>query len=209
MGAAVQPGRQDDQVMTRCPAPHEAGLARDGYCPICGLAVASAGAAPAGCAGCGAARTGDAFCERCGHEHDTGTDPAASTRPARWIAVVAADRRQFDALGGPARGFEFPALPEQRIRLGADLIRIGHVANATDPEIEIDLCGPPPDPGVSRQHAELLRQRDGSWAVRDAGSTNGTFVGGHRLVPGAVMPLAAGDRIRVGLWTRITVAPHA
>src|SRR5689334_22054419 len=34
---------------------------------------------------------------------------------------------------------------------------------------------------VSRVHAELQRQPDGSWCVRDRGSTNGTFVDGERI----------------------------
>jgi FHA domain len=201
---ARRPGRAG-LTMAACPFPHDAGAGRDGYCPICGLAVADPGADAVSCAGCGSARTGGAFCERCGHPHEIGPAPDASRRPTRWVAVVDADRRQFEAFGGPARGFDFPVVPEWRIELGPDVVRIGHAAGATDGAPDVDLCGPPPDPGVSRQHAELLRQPDGSWAVRDAGSTNGTFVGRHRLVPGAVMPLAAGDRIRLGLWTRITL----
>ncbi len=187
--------------MTVCPYPHDVDAGHDGYCPSCGLAVHAAGC----CAGCGAARTGGAFCEHCGHHHDVESEPPTARRPARWAVVVAADRRQFDAFGGADRGFEFPVLPERCIELGTDVVRIGQAAEVPDGGPEVDLAGPPPDPGVSRQHAELLRQPDGSWALRDAGSTNGTFVGRHRLVPGAVLPLAAGDRIRVGLWTRITI----
>jgi hypothetical protein len=163
---------------------------------------------PSRCAGCGEQRTGGAFCEHCGHQHDhryAATGPVTGQPAAHWVAVVAADRRQFEAFGGNTRGFEFPTLPERRIELCAELMRIGQAADPDEPCPEVDLGGPPPDPGVSRQHAELLRQPDGSWAVRDAGSTNGTFVGRHRLVPGAVMPLTEGDRIRLGLWTRITI----
>lgn len=190
--------------MTDCPYPHEPGTGHDGYCPVCGLAVHPVGVDPSRCAGCGGPRTGDAFCEHCGHQH-VEPGPATGRRPARWAVLVAADRRQFEAFGGDTRGFEFPVLPERRIELCAEVVRIGQAADAGEPGPQVDLAGPPPDPGVSRQHAELLRQPDGSWAVCDAGSTNGTFVGRHRLVPGAVMPLAVGDRIRLGLWTRITI----
>ena len=34
---------------------------------------------------------------------------------------------------------------------------------------------------VSRVHVELNRQPDGSWRVRDLGSTNGTFIDGERI----------------------------
>ena len=119
--------------------------------------------------------------------------------------MVSADRRQFDALNGGERGFEFRPPPDREIELTSDLVRIGNAADDTDVPPEVDLGGPLADPGVSRQHAELLRQPGGSWAVRDIGSTNGTFVGRHRLASGAVTPLADGDRIRLGLWTRITL----
>ncbi len=188
--------------MTGCPYPHDAGAEGDGYCPVCGLSI---GAHDGRCLGCGAARAGGAFCEHCGHHHDIEPGLTAPRPGARWVAVVAADRRQFEAFAGAARGFEFPALPERHVELCSDVVRIGHTMGAPEAAPEVDLSGPPPDPGVSRMHAELLRQPDSSWAVRDAGSTNGTFVGRHRLVPGAVMPLAPGDRIRLGLWTCITV----
>lgn len=189
--------------MSGCPHPHRADTTGDGYCPVCGLAVPTARAGI--CAGCGAARTGGAFCEHCGQPHDTAPAAAEPAPPTRWVVVVAADRRQFDAFSGADRGFDFPDLPARRVELDADVVRIGQTANGAPDRPEVDLCGPPADPGVSRQHAELLRQPDGSWAVRDAGSTNGTFVGRHRLVPGAVMPLTPGDRIRLGLWTCLTL----
>jgi len=49
-------------------------------------------------------------------------------------------------------------------------------------------------PQVSRWHARLAR-RDGRWVLEDLGSTNGTFVGGRRIVVTEVM---AGDIIRIG-----------
>lgn len=50
-------------------------------------------------------------------------------------------------------------------------------------------------PTVSRHHAEIMR-RDGGYAVRDLGSTNGTFVNGQRA--SGWVPLAMGDVIQVG-----------
>ena len=50
------------------------------------------------------------------------------------------------------------------------------------------------DPSVSRNHA-LLDVREGNLVVRDAGSTNGTFVNGERVQLRALRP---GDRVAFG-----------
>lgn len=54
------------------------------------------------------------------------------------------------------------------------------------------------DPGISRQHAEIRITHDGPHlvgSIRDLGSTNGTFVEGHRITS---QRLADGDRVTVG-----------
>ncbi len=48
---------------------------------------------------------------------------------------------------------------------------------------------------VSRHHAQLLREADGSWWAVDLGSTNGTFVNEQRVQR---QPLADGDQVRFG-----------
>lgn len=56
-------------------------------------------------------------------------------------------------------------------------------------------CGVPlRDPGVSRHHATLLPDR-GEYVLRDAGSSNGTYVNGARI---SETPIHAGDQIRLG-----------
>ncbi len=52
-----------------------------------------------------------------------------------------------------------------------------------------------PDQAISRQHAEFS-YRDGQWAVRDLGSSNGTFVNETRI--GESVLLASGDQVRCG-----------
>ena len=98
---------------------------------------------------------------------------------AAWTAVVSADRAYYDsvhAAGGPdAAGIEFPAYsPQRRFPLDRAEIRIGRHSASSGISPEIDLSVPPADPGVSRLHAVLLRAADGSWAVVDPGSANGT-----------------------------------
>jgi DNA-binding winged helix-turn-helix (wHTH) protein len=49
---------------------------------------------------------------------------------------------------------------------------------------------------VSRSHAELSRTDDGTWQIRDLGSTNGTLVNEVRITD--VTPLRPADRLRFG-----------
>ena len=60
---------------------------------------------------------------------------------------------------------------------------------------------------MSREHARLLAQPDGSWAVADEGSTNGTYLnGGTEQIPtNQQTPLTDGDRVHLGVWTAITL----
>jgi pSer/pThr/pTyr-binding forkhead associated (FHA) protein len=54
----------------------------------------------------------------------------------------------------------------------------------------------PEERGLSRRHAELRRQADGSWLLCDLGSSNGTWIGEERLE--GCRPLREGDMIRLG-----------
>ncbi|HSJ57424.1 MAG TPA: FHA domain-containing protein [Anaerolineae bacterium] len=51
------------------------------------------------------------------------------------------------------------------------------------------------DSQASRQHAEITRSGD-QYFIRDAGSTNGTFVNGQRVT--GTQPLRPGDEVRIG-----------
>jgi HD-GYP domain-containing protein (c-di-GMP phosphodiesterase class II) len=64
---------------------------------------------------------------------------------------------------------------------------------------------------ISRRHARL-RRRGESWAVEDLHSSNGTFVNGERLLPGAWRQLDDGDELELAstlLVFRSLVAPGA
>jgi serine/threonine protein kinase len=132
--------------------------------------------------------------------------PAAGT----WTAVVAADRAYYDSVQAVNDQDEplmsFPGqLPERRFRLSGTEVRIGRRSVSRHIEPEIDLTGPPTDPGVSRLHAVLIAGPDRGWSVVDSGSPNGIRVNGKDVPPGKTVPLREGDRIHLGAWTVITI----
>ncbi|WP_328400505.1 FHA domain-containing protein [Streptomyces sp. NBC_00390] len=132
--------------------------------------------------------------------------------PAGWTAVIGPDRDYFLAMmqrsGPEATGLNLPAYsPEQHLPLTGNQITIGRRRHSTGESPDIDLSVPPEDPGVSHQHAVLVQQPDGSWAVVDQNSTNGTTLNGAEdpIQPYVPVPLNDGDRVHVGAWTTITV----
>lgn len=132
--------------------------------------------------------------------------------PAGWTVVVAPDREYFMAMmqrsGPDATGLNLPAYsPEQQLPLSGNQVTIGRRRHSTGEAPDIDLSVPPEDPGVSHQHAVLVQQPDGSWAVVDQNSTNGTTLNGAEdpIQPYVPVPLNDGDRVHVGAWTTITI----
>jgi hypothetical protein len=173
------------------------------------------------CPRCGTAKSGQ-FCEACGFNFGTGlsapTGPSVSpTKPAItssavsvvWTAVVSSDRDYYEsvrAASDPDAAGPFPDYcAERQFRLVGSHMRIGRRSVTRDLEPEIDLADPPADPGISRLHAVLIAARDGTWAVLDPGSANGTLLNGREIGIGDLATLHDGDRINLGAWTAITV----
>ncbi len=131
--------------------------------------------------------------------------------PAAWSVVVTADRAYYDTVtvsGAPdAASVPFPAYcPERRFPLTGQEMRIGRRSASRGLTPEIDLTGPPLDPGISRLHAVLIARPGLGWAVIDPGSENGTLVNGQEIETGVPVSLHDGDRIHLGAWTVITVS---
>jgi hypothetical protein len=140
----------------------------------------------------------------------TGQSAPGQSWAGTWLAVVSADRAYFDTVvavdAKPAEPISFPeGLPERRIPLAGDEVRIGRRSSTLKVDPEIDLYGPPRDPGVSRQHAKLVPAADGSWSVVDLGTDNGICVNGRDVPAGDTVPLRPGDEIHLGAWTKITI----
>ncbi len=126
---------------------------------------------------------------------------------ASWFVVVRADRALYEAR--EVTHVRFPVgTPDRTVALTGDEVTIGRRSDSLGTAPAIDLAGPPEDGGVSHRHASLVRADDGTWALVDHGSTNGTWLNDatEPLTPGEAAPLVDGDRFAVGLWTRIEIA---
>jgi hypothetical protein len=142
--------------------------------------------------------------------HGTGSVPRwPAGQATTWSVVVSADRAYYDqvrTVSGPdAESIVFPGYcAERQFTLSGGEMRIGRHSTSRGIYPEIDLTGPPTDPGVSRLHAVLVARADG-WSVLDPGSANGTQVNGAEIPQNEEVPLRDGDRINVGAWTALSV----
>ncbi len=209
---------------TRCPAGHLS--SQTDYCDVCGARMSGPPAVleatpevPSGeepgtpaagefpCPRCGAPNTAaDRFCEGCGLNFES---PSALqlAPPSGWEATVVADRGYYER--ADSGDIEFPAsCPERRIALRGDQVSIGRRSASRAISPDIDLFGPPQDIGVSHEHALLTLGAEGTWALLDRGSTNGTFVNEDESPIPVDRPvtLRDGDRIHLGAWTTITLS---
>lgn len=207
-----------------CPKGHSS--SEDDFCSECGAKITGANAgnngiasAPTLCPDCQAPRAHDAgeFCEVCGYNFRTGTHgdvafaqasmpaPVAVETPVE-IAAAPAGRWSIIASVDPSlREDGSPEPPEQApstfaIGKGENLIGRHSRARGIEPEIALDF-----DDAVSHRHAIVSRLGDGSLAVRDIGSANGTRLNGQDLQPLTDMALKDGDALTLGHWTRLVV----
>jgi hypothetical protein len=145
---------------------------------------------------------------------DPGADPAADPAPgppadpatalpaapaaAGWEVTVEVDP-SLDVDPDPAT----PAPTDAASRVfPVDLAEmlVGRRDDRHDIRPEIPLQ----DPAVSRRHAKLFRGADGGLAILDLASANGTAINGVQIPAGERRPVADGDVITLGRWTKLT-----
>jgi hypothetical protein len=213
-----------------CPKQHES--TEPDYCSECGARIegapAEAGSAapaafalPESCPECGAAReqTEVVFCEICGYNFATGARgevpampppqnvPAASApiapaaaqasaTPTQWAIEVSVDPAMHEpGSPDPPPGFAAFTVP---LQTGSSLIGRRSAARAILPEIDLSH-----DTAVSHRHALLEINPAGSAFLRDIGAANGTKLNGKAMEQLKDYPLAAGDAITLGHWSRL------
>ena len=81
----------------------------------------------------------------------------------------------------------------------ADSLTIGRRDPVTGIQPSVDLTGLDQERSVSRRHAKLERRGRRLYLVEDLGTTNGTFVNGERISPGAPVEVESGALLRFGL----------
>jgi hypothetical protein len=175
------------------------------------------------CPNCGLSNGSDnLFCEQCGYDFTTGQAPpkpevvAPPVEPTaipdsnvKWVVVVEVDPAWF-GLKGSLADQPCPQASSSTVALTQHTALIGRSSQSRDIHPEIALDG---DTGVSRRHAQLVRDGDGL-VVIDLSSTNGTYVVPAGSDPsddtdaveaGLATSLSDGDRIYLGAWSRLTV----
>jgi hypothetical protein len=175
-------------------------------CPNCGLSNDAA----------------NLFCEQCGYDFTTGQAPPKPVvaeqppQPAsmpdssvKWVVVVEVDQAWY-RLKGSLADQPCPPASSSTVALTQHTALVGRSSQSRDIHPEIALEG---DTGVSRRHAQLVRDGD-DLSVIDLSSTNGTYVVPAGIEPtddtaavevGIPTPLHDGDRVYLGAWSRLTV----
>ena len=125
------------------------------------------------------------------------TAPASAPPPTRRWELLA----QVDATLRKPEDPEPGDHSERLFPLGLADHLVGRRSDSADIHPEVVV----PDPGISRRHAQLLRQPDGGIALVDLGSMNGTRLNGAPVAPNVITPLAEGDQVTLGCWTRLTL----
>ncbi|HEX8719752.1 MAG TPA: FHA domain-containing protein [Pyrinomonadaceae bacterium] len=112
-----------------------------------------------------------------------GVELADAVPKAKTLA--AADVQVLARVTGPERSFEKPL----SFRPGGRRMGVGRVA---DNDLQLEHAS------VSKIHASLVMNREGTLLVADTGSTNGTFINGRRIAYGEARHVEDGDVVSFG-----------
>ena len=126
------------------------------------------------------------------HAHHAPVGNAGSTIAEKPRAVdLPPKTRMPSMLVHTESGREFDIRGDRDLVVGR-----ARAGNRTVPDV--DMAPIDPKKVVSRRHARILATSDGYAICEDVATSNGTYVNGTRLDPGAVAPLRDGDEIRFG-----------
>jgi len=191
--------------------------------PDAGAAVSGTPAAPTHhetCPKCSAERDDPSspFCGTCGYNFVTKQggevvppdEPApAAPAPVKTASASVAPSASQSSQSGVRMDititvdFNVPTAPHVRPSLSFPLFDeeslLGRKSTSVKQTVAIE------DDAISKRHAIIVRNPDGSFLIRDLNSTNGTKVNGTALKAGADQPLKEGDVITMGEFTIITV----
>jgi hypothetical protein len=191
-------------MTSTCSAGHES--TTTDVCSECGVSIVTSDPdGPTRCPNCNSATAANGNCPECGFLAGV-SDAAAPWIEEHWEVMIRLDREYFDRLDPD--GVEFPdSTFSRRVGLVGDHMTIGRRSRSRQIAPDIDLAIGSEDTAVSHRHTVLLRQPEGSWALVDQVSTNGTYLNDDEdpVPPNQPVPLSDGDRIHVGFWTTLTM----
>ncbi|HXI12502.1 MAG TPA: cyclic nucleotide-binding domain-containing protein [Thermoanaerobaculia bacterium] len=113
-------------------------------------------------------------------------EPFDDVTPVNGISI--SRRRLVDVLSGTTFPFS-----------NGDETTIGRSDPVTGILPDIDLTPVDSDRSVSRRHAKILRTGESYSVFEEVGTVNGTFVNDERIPTGNPVPIASGDRVKIGL----------
>ena len=124
--------------------------------------------------------------------------------------MVEADRAFFDSNVEPPASVTFPdGVGPRDVPLTGDEVSIGRRSESKGFFPDIDLSSPVDDPAVSHRHAVLRRQVDGSWAVIDEMSTNGTWLNAEDDAPRPRRASRPSTTATASCWAPSPASPSA
>ncbi|MEI2637978.1 MAG: FHA domain-containing protein [Microthrixaceae bacterium] len=139
------------------------------------------------CGTCGVANSGDAnFCSACGTPLGQRTEETTGRIPQAGVDVAGSGEvGQLIVTRGPTAGSRF-AITDQVVSIGRN----------TDSQVFLN------DITVSRDHAEIRRNQDGTYTLSDRSSLNGTYLDGDLITHAA---LREGAQVQIGKFRLVFV----